>query len=138
VKYTVLAVIIGMVVSLSTMSIPSFAQTQTHSELIPIDGALGLEKTILTMNIPTDNTLPWGYVEGTIANHASGYPVIIQMYKDGEAAHFAQTSVNEDGSYEYKFRVLDVNNDRTIKLFTGEYTVKIFKVIYLNPDSISV
>ena len=47
------------------------------------------------------------------------------------AVHFAQTSVNEDGSYEYKFRVLNSNEGQTEYIFDGSYTVKIFKVVYL-------
>jgi hypothetical protein len=78
-----------------------------------------------------ENTLPWGFVEGKIASHVAGYPVIIQIFKDNEAVHFAQTDVNEDGSYEYKFRVLNVEGDQTTKLFDGDYQVTIFKVVYL-------
>jgi len=64
-------------------------------------------------------------------NAAVEYPVIIQIYKGKDAYHFAQTDVKADGSYEYRFRVLDSNSDRTIKIFEGDYTVKIFKVINL-------
>ena len=116
--------------------VPSFAHPDSeNTTLIPLDGTIGIEKTILTMNIPLDNALPWGFVEGKISNHVSDYPVIIQMYKYGEAAHFAQTDVEEDGSYEYRFRVLDVNSESTIKIFHGDYTIKIFKVVYLNSNS---
>jgi len=80
--------------------------------------------------------LPWGFVEGKIANPVDGHPVIIQIYKDGEAVHFAQTNVNKDGSYEYKFRVRDVTNGIVTKVFDGDYTVKIFKVVYLDKSSI--
>ena len=119
--------------------LPTFAETQTSTtEITPISETLGLEKTVLEMNISSNNELPWGFVEGKIANAATNYPVIIQIYKDDEAFHFAQTSVNEDGSYEYKFRVLNVNSEQTLKLFEGDYTVKIFKVVKLYPSLNSV
>jgi len=119
--------------------LPTFAETQTPTtEITPINEILGLETTILKMNISSDNKLPWGFVEGKIANAAIDYPAIIQIYKDGEAFHFAQTNVNEDGSYEYKFRVLNVNPEQTLKIFEGDYTVKIFKVVKLYQNLNSV
>ncbi len=93
----------------------------------------------MTLHASSDNTLPWGFVEGKIINHVSDYPVIIQIYDDkGEAIHFAQTNVEEDGSYEYRFRVLSMDNGEMIKIFEGDYTVNIFKVVYLNPDSLNL
>lgn len=112
-------------------------QTDNHShepitEIIPLGNGIGIEKTTLILHAPADNILPWGFVEGKIANHVLDYPVIIQIYdKDGEATHFAQTNVEEDGSYEYRFRVRNVDNDRVINIFEGDYVVKIFKVVYL-------
>ena len=111
---------------------PTFAEEQQSvTEIMPIDDSLALEKTTLTMNIPSNNKLPFGFVEGKFNNAAVEYPVIIQIYKGKDAYHFAQTDVKADGSYEYRFRVLDSNSDRTIKIFEGDYTVKIFKVINL-------
>lgn len=104
----------------------------TQSEIIPLGGMIGLEKSTLLFHTPENNLLPWGFVEGKIANHVEGYPVIIQIFKDGDAVHFAQTSVDEYGNYEYKFRVLHSQNSETTKIFDGDYTVKIFKVVYLN------
>ena len=71
-----------------------------------------------------------------IANHVEGYPVIIQIFKENDAVHFAQTNVNSNGSYEYKFRVLNSENGITTKIFDGDYSVKIFKVVYLNQKSL--
>ena len=91
------------------------------------------------MHAPADNKLPWGFVEGKIANHVPDYPVIIQIYDaDGKPTHFAQTNVKEDGSYEYRFRVRNVDNDQVINIFEGDYTVKIFKVVYLGINSSQV
>ncbi|MFB5626851.1 MAG: hypothetical protein ACE5R5_01490 [Nitrosarchaeum sp.] len=108
----------------------------------PINDSIGIEKTTLQMHISENNKLPWGFVEGKIANHVDGHPVIIQIFDNDEiitgnsvgAVHFAQTPVNEDGSYEYRFRVLDSTNGKITKIFDGDYTVKIFKVVYLHPN----
>lgn len=114
----------------------SFAETvDTKTTIIPIDSSTGLEKTVVPFHAPKENKLPWGFVEGKIVNPVEGYPVIIQIYKNGEAVHFAQTDVKKDGSYEYKFRVRDVTNDVVTKIFDGDYTVKIFKVVYLDKSS---
>ena len=126
------AVLIGSLMSTST----SFADEQeSQTEIIPIDGTIGIEKTTVSLFASSDNILPWGFVEGKILNHVSDYPVIIQIYdSEGDAVHFAQTNVEDDGSYEYRFRVLSINDNQVIKIFEGDYSVKIFKVIYLNPD----
>ena len=109
---------------------------QPISEIIPLNGEIGIEKTVILFHAPQENTLPWGFVEGKIANHVGDYPVIIQIYdEDGKAFHFAQTEVEEDGSYEYKFRVRNVNNGQVINIFEGDYFAKIFKVVYLESNS---
>ncbi len=125
------AVLIGSLMSTST----SFADEQeSQTEIISIDGTIGIEKTTVSLFASSDNILPWGFVEGKILNHVSDYPVIIQIYdSEGDAVHFAQTNVEDDGSYEYRFRVLSINDNQIIKIFEGDYSVKIFKVIYLNP-----
>ena len=120
----------------------SFAEPiESQTEITPINNSMGIEKTTLHMYIPKDNKLPWGFVEGKISNHVVDYPVIIQIFDNDEiitgnnvgAVQFAQTPVNEDGSYEYKFRVLDSDQGKITKIFDGSYTVKIFKVVYLYP-----
>ena len=44
---------------------------------------------------------------------------------------FAQVDAKGDGSYEYKFRVrnMDSNTGEIVNVFEGDYTVKIYKVI---------
>ncbi|HEY8109746.1 MAG TPA: hypothetical protein VIG05_02640 [Candidatus Nitrosotenuis sp.] len=114
----------------------SFAETvDTQTTITPINSSTGLEKTIVPFHAPKENKLPWGFVEGKIASPVEGHPVIIQIYKNGEAVHFAQTDVKKDGSYEYKFRVRDVTNDVVTRIFEGDYTVKIFKVVYLDKSA---
>jgi hypothetical protein len=109
---------------------------EPQTEYIPLNGIIGIEKSSIMFHTPEDNSLPWGFVEGKIANPVAGYPVIIQIFKNDEAVHFAQTDVNEDGSYEYKFRVLNIENDQTTKIFDGDYYVTIFKVVYLDQGNL--
>ena len=109
---------------------------QPQTKYFPIDGIIGIEKTTIMFHAPEDNSLPWGFVEGKIENPVAGYPVIIQIYKKGEAVHFAQADVNENGTYEYKFRVLNVDGDTTTKIFSGDYNVSIFKVVYLDQNNL--
>jgi len=121
----------------------SFAeQIESQTEVTPINNSIGIEKTTLQMYVSQDNKLPWGFVEGKISHHVTGYPVIIQIFDNNEiitgnsvgAIHFAQTPVNEDGSYEYRFRVLDSGQGQITRIFDGSYNIKIFKVVYLNPN----
>lgn len=129
---TIIALVIFATLLSTVVISPTFAEKQQSvTETTPINDSLALEKTTLTMNIPSNNKLPFGSVWGKINNAAVEYPVIIQIYKGKDAYHFAQTDVKQDGSYEYQFRVLDSNLDRTIKIFEGDYTVKIFKVVNL-------
>ena len=107
-----------------------------QTEYIPLNGMMEIEKTTLFFHASDDNTLPWGFVEGKISNPVLDYPVIIQFFQDGDAAHFAQVNVANDGSYEYKFRVLNVNDGQSTKIFDGDYLVTIFKVVYLNQNNL--
>jgi|TARA_B100000809_G_scaffold144940_1_gene142546 hypothetical protein len=116
------------------MMIPNDISAETNQNIItvtPINENLSLQETITTMNIPQDNKLPWGAVKGAATDYVEGFPIIIQIYKGEDPVHFAQTDVNEDGSYEYKFRIksLDSNTGEFVNVFEGEYTVKIFRVI---------
>jgi hypothetical protein len=109
---------------------------EPQTEIIPINGMVVLEKSTVFFHAPESNTLPWAFVEGNVANHVEGYPIIIQIFRNNEAVHFAQTNVEADGDYEYKFRVLNSDNGVTTKIFDGDYTVKIFKVVYLNQNNV--
>ena len=137
---TLFAVILFSSLSISSVS----AETSlTQTEIIPLDATIGLEKTILTLNVPENNNLPWAFVEGKISNPVTEYPVIIQIFDNNDssvdgndvgAVHFAQTQINSDGSYEYKFRVADITNGQVENIFKGDYTVKIFKVVYIDSE----
>ena len=107
----------------------AFSQTQTT--IIPLSDEINLEKTTTIMSVPQGNTLPWGFVKGKIAEPVERYPVIIQFFKGDDPVHVAQVDVKGDGSYEYKFRVrnLDTTTGEFVNIFEGDYTVKIFKVI---------
>ena len=108
---------------------PSFAESNTT--ILSTNDGVQLTKTVVPMSIPSDNTMPWGFIEGTIDNHAEGFPVILQIYQNDEPVHFAQTNVNEDGTYEYKFRARNLDGNNVVKVYEGEYEVKIFKSIQI-------
>ncbi len=91
-----------------------------------------IEEKQIKMTIPSDNTLPWAFVEGAAHNVVDGNPVIIQIYQDEKPVHFAQVNVRDDGTYQYQFRVRDVTDSKITNIFEGEYTVKIFKTINLD------
>mgnify|MGYP001332771627 CR=1 FL=1 len=108
---------------------PSFADS--NITVLSTNDGVQLTKTVVSMSIPSDNTMPWAFVEGTVENHAEDFPVIIQIYQNDEPVHFAQTNVNEDGTYEYKFRARSIDGSNVINVFEGNYEVKIFKSIQI-------
>ena len=76
----VLFAIIATSASLSIESIDAHPHTnsiiESHShepqtELTPIDATTAIEKTTILMHASKDNILPWGFVEGKIANSCS-------------------------------------------------------------------
>ena len=114
------------------MITPADISAETNQVVVtPINEKISLEKTTTTMSVPQDNKLPWGTVSGEGSDHVERYPVIIQFYKGEDPVHFAQVDVKGDGSYEYKFRVrnMDINTGEFVNIFEGDYTVKIYKVI---------
>ena len=129
-----LLVIASVVTVWGIMIVPIYAVADTNQNDIsvkPINEKVSLETTIATLTVPENNTLPWGTVYGVASDVAERYPVIIQFYKEGESIHIAQIDTKGDGSYEYQFRVrnLDHNTGEFTNIFDGAYTVKIFKVI---------
>ncbi|MDH3515831.1 MAG: hypothetical protein OEX79_04480 [Nitrosopumilus sp.] len=58
--------------------------------------------------------------------------VIIQIFRNNEVVHFPQANTMSDNDFEYKFRILNINNGVATKIFARSYTVKICKVAYLN------
>ena len=129
-----LLVIASVVTVLGIMMVPNYAVADTNQNDIsvkPINEKVSLETTITTLSIPENNVLPWGTVNGAASDVVERYPVIIQFYKGNEPVHIAQVDTKGDGSYEYKFRVtnIDHNTGEFTEIFHGEYTVKIFKVI---------
>ena len=109
----------------------SAEQNQNVVTITPINEEISMKKTVTTMTVPSDNTLPWGAVIGGASEYVERYPVIIQFYQGEDPVHFAQVDVKGDGSYEYKFRVqnLDSETGEVVKVFEGDYTVNIFRVI---------
>lgn len=126
--------LIGAIFGLSILLLPSLTLSTSQGsewnskQLVPEENVV-LEKNIVSMHIPGDSPLPFGCVWGTVQNAAPGYPVVIQIYKDGKPVYFAQTNVKDDGSYEHYFRVKSVEGDKVIHIFEGDYTVDIYKSV---------
>ena len=129
-----LLLVASVITVLSIMIVPNAAIAEPNQNVInvtPINEKVSLETTITTLTVPENNTLPWGTVYGSPSDVAERYPIIIQFYKENEPVHIAQVDAKGDGSYEYKFRVTDVdhNTGEFTEIFSGKYIVKIFKVI---------
>lgn len=136
IKYYALASILVFAVILGLN--PSIATAENSTTITPINDEISIKKTVISMNIPEDNTYPWGSVRGPASDFAERYPVIIQIYQGEDPVHFAQVDVKGDGSFEYKFRVrnVDLTTGEVINIFQGDYTVTIFKVIPNNTETI--
>ncbi len=124
--------IASMVAVFVIMMVPGEISADSNQVTVtPIDEKTSLEETVTTMYVPKDNKLPWGTVRGGASDVVERYPIIIQFYKGEDPVHFAQVDAKGDGSYEYKFRVrnVDLETGEAINIFEGNYTVKIYKVI---------
>ncbi|TLX83998.1 MAG: hypothetical protein E6K98_03700 [Thaumarchaeota archaeon] len=119
---------------LPSLTLPASEGVQWDQNLVPEENVV-LQKNIVYMHIPADNKLPFACVWGAVQNAAPGYPVIIQIYKDGKPVYFVQTDLKSDGSYEHYFRVRNVDGDKVINIFQGDYTVEIFKAVIKNPSA---
>jgi hypothetical protein len=128
-KYFALATLIALTVIVGLN--PNTAIAETSTTITPINSEISLKKTVVPMDIPEDNTFPWGAVRGQASEHVERYPIIIQIYQGEDPVHFAQVDTKGDGSFEYKFRVrnMDANTGEAINIFEGQYTVNIFRVI---------
>lgn len=120
--------LVGM--SFSLLDVPAFAES-SKTVVTPINNDVSLEKTIIPMSVPENNLLPWGVIKGKVNDPAQGYPVIIQFFKDldEDPVHVAQVNLKGDDSFEYRFRVLSVDDGDVTHFFKGDYYIKIFKVI---------
>ena len=132
---TKIGIFAGLFVLVAMIGItPSFADSNTT--VLSINDGVQLTETVVSMSISPENTLPWGFIEGTVEHHAEGYPVIVQIYQDGEPVHFAQTDVNEDCTYEYKFRARNIDGDNVVNVYEGDYEVKIFKSVQITGQNL--
>jgi hypothetical protein len=122
--FAVLFVLVAMI----GMS-PSFADSNTT--VLSTNDGIQLTKTVVPMTISSENTMPWGFIEGAVENHAEGYPVILQIYQNDQPVHFAQTDVNDNGTYEYKFRARNIDGYNVVTVYEGDYEVKIFKSVQI-------
>lgn len=115
---------------LPSLTVP-VSQEQVASNLVP-ESDVALQKVVINMNIPNNPTLPFGCVWGTVQNPAPGYPVEIEIFKDGKPVYVAQVDIQSDGSYQKYFRVIDVEHGQVTHIFQGDYTVDVFKYVVKN------
>lgn len=127
----IFAPIILVFILLHPSNASALADQSEKISITPINDEISLEKTSSTMHIPKDKSLFWGAVKGKASEYVERYPVIIQFFKGEQPVHVAQVKVKGDGSYEYKFKIRNIDEDtgKITNIFEGEYTVKIFKVI---------
>ncbi|AFS81215.1 hypothetical protein NKOR_06710 [Candidatus Nitrosopumilus koreensis AR1] len=127
------SIFLAVIASFAVLMFPSeiIADTSESTTITPINEEISLKKTVTTMIVPEDNTLPWGFVTGSPSEYVERHPIIIQFFDEGdEMVHVAQVDVKGDGSYEYKFRVASIDENGDVqKAFDGEYTVIIYRVI---------
>lgn len=119
-------------VAIAAMACAGGADAHPHgTTYVALGGGIALERTTLELDVPADNALPWAFVEGRVQDPVDGYPVIIQVHaRDGEPARFAQVDVGEDGSYEWRVRVLSVDDGVETRPLVGAYDVTVFKVVH--------
>lgn len=126
-----------MKAALACAALACIALGAAHGQLA--EGGVEMTVSEIGMSVPEDNPMPWAVVRGTVEGYAPGYPVVIQIYADSGdgaagnaegAVHFAQVGVEPDGSYEHRFRVLDVTDGQRTAFFEGDYTVRVFKFVY--------
>ena len=96
-----------------------------------IDDKTNLLKTIAALQIPEDNKFLWGSINGKVSNPAVGHPVIIKFFKslDEIPVHIAQVDLNDDNTFEYKFRLFSIDDGITTHIFVGDYYIQIFKTV---------
>jgi len=128
--------IVSILFALAVLIYPADATAENATTITPLNDKVSLKKVVIPMNIPEENTFPWGSVRGQASEFAERYPVIIQIYKGEDPVHFAQVDVKGDGSFEYKFRIrnVDANTGEATNIFEGLYTVNVFRVIPNNDE----
>ena len=127
---TKISIFAGLIILVAMIGMsPSFADSNTI--VLSTTEGVQLTQTVVPMSISSDNVMPWGFIEGNVENHAEGYPVIVQIYQNDEPIHFAQTDVDEDGAYEYKFRARNIDGNNVVNVYEGDYKVKIFKSVQI-------
>jgi len=132
-----LGAIFGLsILLLPNLTLPTSQGSEWNTQQLSAENVV-LEKNIVYMHISGDSKLPFACVWGTVSNAAQGYPVIIQIYKEGKPVYFAQTNVKSDGSYEQYFRVKSIDGDKVTHIFEGDYTVDIYKAVMKNTPEIS-
>lgn len=102
-----------------------------QTSLNEIDENISLKTTTIILNIPENNKKPWAFLSGKVIDAAPGHPVIIQFFKslDDTPVHIAQIDLNADDSFNYRFRILSIDDGIVTHFFSGDYYIKVFKTV---------
>lgn len=127
----VLASLVATAAVLAALTGTALADAPGTAATTPLDEDASVKKSTISLTIPEDNELVWGYVRGAPMDLVGSHPVIVQFFQDGEVVHVAQVEAEEDGSFEYRFRVksTDLATGEVSNIFQGDYTIKIFRVV---------
>ena len=111
------------------------SQYGEKTTITPINDETSLKKSVIQITIPEDNISTYCAIRGQASEHIKGYPLIIRVYNNENPVHTAHVDLNDDGSFEYQFKVKKVDNNtgKITKIFQGDFIVDILKVI---PNSI--
>jgi hypothetical protein len=135
VRYIITAILAMAVLLVSGFAFPASQAMAPTQKYVP-ESDVVMQKSVISMNIPSDPKLPYGCVWGSVQNAAPGYPVDIEIYKNNKPVYFAQANVTSDGSYQKYFRVMNVDSaGHETNIFEGDYTVEIFKYVVNSASS---
>ena len=95
---------VTLVVLAAVSVIFGIANAESQTELLHIGDSLALEKTVLNFQVNPNNNLPWGYVQGKVANHASWIKCILRKWYISSKQRFHAWT---DYTYERKYRWQD-------------------------------
>ncbi len=122
--------LVERIIEKSTIQSTIVEKDVTDSTLKTNDN-LQVAETNVILKIPANNTIPFGTIRGMVDYPAMGHPVILQFFKslNDPPVHIAQVDLKDDNTFEYKFRVLSIDDGITTHIFSGDYHIRIFATV---------
>ncbi len=114
-----------------TFDDPPFQSNSLPDSTQKTNDNTSIAKSTILLKIPTNNTIPFGTISGIVNYPTVGHPVIIQFFRslDDSPVHVAQVDLNDDNTFEYKFRLFSIDDGITTHFFSGDYFIKIFATV---------